>query len=85
MPKKLIISLVVGVLISASTLYLAFRNVPLGQLIAYIGTINYWWIMPTIGMLFVTFLLRAYRWQLILKDVGAISYRQAFHPLMIAG
>ena len=84
MPKKLIISLVVGVLISASTLYLAFRNVPLGQLIAYIGTINYWWIMPTIGMLFVTFLLRAYRWQLILKDVGAISYRQAFHPLMIA-
>ena len=83
MPKKLIISLVIGVLISTSTLYLAFRNVPLGQLIAYLGRINYWWIIPTVGMFFVTFLLRTLRWQLILKDVAAITYRQAFHPLMI--
>ena len=83
MPKKLIISLVVGVMISASTLFLAFRNVPVGQLIAYMGSINYWWMIPTIGMLLSTFVLRTFRWQLILKDVGAISFRQAFHPLMI--
>ena len=83
MPKKLFISLLVGLLLSALTLYLAFRNVPLRQLVAYLGAINYWWILPSVAIGISTFLLRTIRWQIILKDVGVINFGQAFHPLMI--
>ena len=83
MSKKLLISLVIGTLLSAVTLYLSFRNVPIGQLAAYLGTINYWWILPTIAILFTTFILRTLRWQLILINISKIEFRQAFHPLMI--
>ena len=83
MSKKLFTSLVIGSLVSALTLYLAFRNVPVRQLIAYLGTINYWWIVPTIALLITTFLLRTLRWRLLLKHIGPLTFRQAFHPLMI--
>ena len=65
MPKKLLISLVIGSLLSGLTLYLSFRNVPFRQLAAYLGTINYWWIVPTIAISVMTFVLRTLRWQLI--------------------
>ncbi len=83
MQKKLLISLVVGSLLSALTLYLAFRNVPFSQLVSYLGTINYWWLAPTIVLVAATFILRTFRWQIILGHIAPINYGQAFHPLMI--
>jgi len=83
MSKKLFISLVMGSLLSALTLYLSFRNVPIGQLVSYLAIINYWWIAPTIALCVITFVLRTLRWQLILRSVDQIGFQQAFHPLMI--
>lgn len=83
MTKKLLISLATGFLISALTLYLAFRNVPADDLLAYLGTINYWWILPTVVLIILTFVLRAYRWIIILKDICDVTFWQAFHPTMI--
>jgi glycosyltransferase 2 family protein len=83
MSKKLIISLAIGVLVSALTLYLSFRNVPLSQLAAYLKTINYWWIVPMLALVFATFSLRTLRWQIILGNIDRINFWQAFHPLMI--
>lgn len=83
MSKKLIISLLIGSLISGLTLYLSFRNVPIRQLTTYLGTINYWWLFPTMALLIIAFILRTLRWQIILKSIDRIEFRQAFHPLMI--
>jgi glycosyltransferase 2 family protein len=83
MPRKLTISLIVGGAISALTLYLAFRNVPADQLLSYLGTINYWWIVPTFIIVVLTFILRALRWRVILKGVCEVSFWQSFHPTMI--
>lgn len=83
MSKKLTISLILGVMISALTLYLAFRNVPADQLLKYLGTIDYLWILPTVAILALTFLIRALRWKIILKEICEISFWQAFHPTMI--
>jgi glycosyltransferase 2 family protein len=83
MSKKLIISLVIGSFVSALTLYLSFRNVPLAQLAAYLKTINYWWICPTVALGLVSFVLRTFRWQIILGNIDRIKFWQAFHPLMI--
>ena len=83
MKKKFIISLGAGGALSILTLYLAFRNVPFDQLAEYLGTINYWWIFPTAGLIMATFVLRVLRWQIILSSTHMVSFWQAFHPLMI--
>lgn len=83
MNRKLAIIFAIGCLISAAALYLAFRNVPLNDLVTYLNLINYWWIFPTTLMVVATFALRALRWQLILKDAADIRYWQVFHPMMI--
>jgi glycosyltransferase 2 family protein len=83
MSKKLTISLVIGSLVSALALYLSFRNVPLGQLAAYLKTIDYWYIIPLVVLVIVSFVLRTLRWQIILRNIDKIEFWQAFHPLMI--
>jgi glycosyltransferase 2 family protein len=83
MSKKLIISLVIGSLVSALTLYLSFRNVPLDQLATYLRTINYWYLVPLVALVIVTFILRTFRWQIILGNIERIEFWQAFHPLII--
>lgn len=83
MPKKLVFSLLIGGLLSAAALYLAFRNVPLAELVAYLGKIAYTGLVPSILLIILAFVLRVCRWRLILKDAAALSFWQAFHPLMI--
>ncbi len=83
MNRKAAISLVVGLALSAGALYLAFRNVPLRDLAAYLGTINYLWILPAVVLVVASFALRALRWRVILGRSGNIGFTAAFHPLMI--
>lgn len=83
MQKKLIISLLVGSALSLLAMYLAFRNVPAADLIDYLKRINFWWLVPSFTLVAVTFVLRVYRWQIILKGTGDVGFQQAFHPLMI--
>ncbi len=83
MQKKITISLIVGGMISALTLFLAFRNVPADQLLTYLGTIDYRWIFPTVAIIVLTFVLRVLRWKIMLKEICEISFWQAFHPTMI--
>ncbi|RPH49428.1 MAG: UPF0104 family protein [Desulfobacteraceae bacterium] len=76
------ISLFIGTAISVAALYIAFRNIPLHDLSAYISSINYFWIIPAVAASLSTFLIRALRWQSILEPVRRISFKHAFHPLM---
>jgi uncharacterized protein (TIRG00374 family) len=84
MKKKLILSLVVGIILSAGGLYLAFRNVPFNELLSYFAVINYWWLIPSFGLVILSFVLRALRWQIIVGSVSRIGFGSSFHPLMIA-
>lgn len=83
MHKKLTISLLIGGILSTLTLYLAFRNVPATDLLVYLKGINFWWLVPSFAMVIATFIIRTFRWQIILKEIGYIGFPQAFHPLMI--
>ncbi len=83
MNKKIGISLILGLAVSILTLYLAFRNVPFNDLIIYLASINYVWILPAVVVILLSFALRAYRWKIILESAGKIRFWQSFHPLMI--
>ncbi|MFQ5484049.1 MAG: lysylphosphatidylglycerol synthase transmembrane domain-containing protein [Desulfobacterales bacterium] len=73
----------VGISLSAIALFFAFKNVPFGQLVDYMSSINYFWMIPSILVVIIAFILRALRWQLILKSVHDVSYWRAYHPMMI--
>lgn len=83
MKKNTYLSLTAGIIISAGGLYLAFRNVPFGELTAYLRAINYLWIFPSAGIALTASVLKVVRWQIILESDRKISFWNAFHPLMI--
>lgn len=83
MKKKLILSLTIGILLSSTALYLAFRNVPFQELTAYMGEIDYFWVLPAVLLVVIGFVLRAMRWQVILSTTEKVSFRQSYHPLMV--
>ena len=83
MRKNTTISLILGIVVSAGALYLAFRHVPLKDLAGYLKSINYFWILPSVFVALMSFAFRVYRWQIILESAHKVSFWQAFHPLMI--
>ena len=84
MKHKLTISLIVGILLSAAGFYLAFRNVPAKEIIHYFARINYFWLMPAFILVILSFILRVFRWQIILAPTKKIDFWSGFHPVMVA-
>jgi uncharacterized protein (TIRG00374 family) len=83
MKKTASLSIFIGLAVSFAALYLAFRQVPFSDLLDYLKSINYLWVIPTILLALAGFMLRVYRWQLILGSSHPVGFWQAFHPLMI--
>ena len=81
--KNITISMSLGILLSALALYLSFRNVPFADLATYLTTINYFWILPSVFIALISFVIRTLRWQFILGAAHTVSFWQAFHPMMI--
>lgn len=77
------ISFIGGVAISLIALYFAFRNVPVAELVKYLASINYFWVVPAVIVSLISFILRAVRWRIILESAKRISIWEAIHPLMI--
>ena len=83
MQKKLVYTSLVGAVLSGIALYLAFRNVPFGDLIVYMGSIDVIPLALSVAAVLLSFALRAVRWQLILKASYPVGFWRAYHPLMI--
>ena len=82
--SKMILSLIVGIVFSGAAIYISFRNVPLAQLLEYVKTINFWWIIPSTFLALSTYFVRALRWKIIMKPIKGISFWHAFHPVVIS-
>jgi len=83
MTKKMAASFIGGIIISVAALYFAFKNVPLAELFNYLASINYFWVVPAVAITFLSFMLRAWRWRIILESESKISIWRAYHPMMI--
>lgn len=81
--RKAIVSAIAGIVLSAVAFYFAFRNVRLGELIDYLASVNYFWLLPTSVIVVVAFAVRALRWKVILGTDCDVPFWRAFHPLMI--
>jgi glycosyltransferase 2 family protein len=81
--KKTYFSLGIGLLFSALALYFTFKNIPLQDLAAYLKRINYFWIIPSLLIALASYLIRIWRWQVILIPVKRSGFKSALHPLAI--
>ena len=79
----MVFSLIAGIVISITALYFAFRNVPFSELIQYVQSIDYFWMFISLLIVGISFLMRALRWQVILKSSAEIPFWRAYHPMMI--
>jgi len=83
MKKKVVISLSLGIVLSFAALYFSFKNVPFDELKSYMGAIDRFWAAISVLIVVLCFVLRAWRWQIIVGATRKIGFRQAFHPMMI--
>lgn len=81
--KKIVLSLITGLLLSGLALYITFKNIPIAELVAYLKSVNYWWVIPAAAIALISFLIRVIRWQILLDPVTKTGFWSAFHPLMI--
>ena len=84
MHRKLLFSLLIGLVFSVAGFYLAFRHVPLESLMRYGRSVDYRWIMAALAVLVPIYYLRTLRWQLMLRPVGHVSLALAYHSIMVS-
>ncbi|SPD72717.1 conserved membrane hypothetical protein [uncultured Desulfobacterium sp.] len=81
-PKQKI-KFVVGILISLLCLYLAFRRVDFYEMWQAASAANYWYMAPTIIVIFFSHYLRSLRWRYLLAPLKSIDTFSLFSSLMI--
>lgn len=61
-----------------------FRNIPLIDIWKYLKTINYFWILPSIALVFLSCVVRVIRWRTIVQSIRKIDFLPLYHTTMIA-
>ncbi|MDY0312762.1 MAG: lysylphosphatidylglycerol synthase transmembrane domain-containing protein [Desulfobacterales bacterium] len=79
----MVLPLLAGGTVSLLALYLAFRNVPLTELGAYLASVDYRFLFLSLAMVAGLQVLKAHRWRVILGAVVPVGFTSAFHPMMI--
>lgn len=74
---------IIGLLISVLFIWLAVRKVQYEELVTVVSGAKWEWLIPNIALVVGVMWFRAWRWQLILKPVGDVSYRQVYASTMI--
>jgi uncharacterized protein (TIRG00374 family) len=74
---------ILGILISAIFLFLAFRKVHLRELRIALGYANYVYLIPSIILLLLSMLLRAIRWRYLLRPVKDIKLKSLFSATVV--
>ncbi len=75
--------LVIGTLISAFFFWLILRSIDIGEAIDSLKEVNWLWLAPAVAILLLSFVLRAFRWQVLLRPVAHVSFTSSFRAVMI--
>ena len=76
MPKKKLLSVIIGLLISVVLVFIIFRNVNFGELVGALKGANYFWLLPNMCLVILAMFQRAERWKYMLKPIGAPKYKK---------
>ncbi len=72
MVKKIVsvLKYILPIGIAIILLYFAFKNVDFAAFWSKAKQVNYWWVFGSITLSYLAYVLRAYRWNLLLKPLG---------------
>ena len=68
------LSILGGIAVSIVFMWLLFRNIDFGELMAALRGANYWWLVPTIVLVMFAMYQRAYRWKFMIRPVKEVSF-----------
>jgi len=75
--------LFIGLAIAVGALYYTLRNISLDELIASFKGVELIYVLPAFAIIILTFVVRAYRWQILLRPFKQIPVNDIYAPLMI--
>ena len=81
--KKYKIRLGIGILIGVLFLYVAFRRVDVQKMWQALKTAHYWYLLPAVGVGFLSHYLRAFRWRYLLEPIRRLDTSALFSSLLI--
>ncbi len=77
------LKLTIGLLVSLVFMFLAFRKVDFRQMWESLETANYLYLIPTVATIFLSHLLRAFRWRYLLDPIRRLDMKSLFSSLLI--
>lgn len=77
------VKLGIGILLSLAGLYYAFRNMDLGEFWQYLTQVDVWLVVIAGLIMVLAVVVRAHRWQYILRPMESVSVRSLFAATMI--
>jgi glycosyltransferase 2 family protein len=75
--------LLIGVAIAVGALYYTLRNISMDELLASFKDADLIYVFPAIGLTLLSYVARAYRWQILLSPFKQIPIKEIYAPLMI--
>jgi len=75
--------LLIGVAIAVGALYYTLRNISMDELLASFKDADLIYVFPAIGLTLLSYVTRAYRWQILLSPFKQIPIKEIYAPLMI--
>ncbi|MBN1424188.1 flippase-like domain-containing protein [Candidatus Fermentibacteria bacterium] len=73
----------IGIVISAFFLWLVVRQVNFDEAMRSLRQVNWLLMIPAIAVFLASYVLRAFRWQVLLDPVGRVSLSSSFRAIMI--
>ena len=75
MPRRKLLSFLVGLAISALFLFIILRNVNLNELVTALKNADYIWLLPNIFFVVLAMYQRAERWKYMLRPIAIVKYK----------
>ena len=73
-----------GLVISAGFILFALRGQDFGRIREALGAVNYWYILPGLGLYFLGVWMRSYRWSVLLRPLLKVSTADVA-PITVVG
>jgi uncharacterized protein (TIRG00374 family) len=81
--QKKYVHLLIGLVIIALSLFFAFRGVSVNELIDALMQADYYYLIPAVLIVLISYVFRAMRWGYLVRTVKNVNTTDLFAPLMI--
>ncbi len=75
--------LLIGLIIAVGALYYTLRNASMDELVTSFKASELVYVLPSMGIILLSYVTRAYRWQVLLRPFKQIPVKDIYAPLMV--